>query len=148
MNELTPLTTLTPRQQRFVHLYLTGQYTQSELANIIEIDIATARKWLRNPTVQDIEEFQKEEHEIVENAIKNMRAKALERLNELMDSKNDNVALQATKDVLDRTGHKAVTKIEKDINIRTFEEQLNDLINQTVVIDVEATEVDSDEDNL
>ena len=145
MGELAPLTQLTPRQQRFIHLYLTGQYTQTELANIVEIDIATARKWLRNPTVQEyIEEFQKEEHEIVENAIKNMRAKALERLNELMDSKNDNVALQATKDVLDRTGHKAITKIEKDVNIRTFEEQLNDLIGKTIddYIDVEAVEVE------
>ena len=140
MSDLMPLTTLTPRQQRFVHLYLTGQYTQAELANLIEVDVQTIRKWLRNPTIQEyIQTFQEEEHELVENAIKHMRLKALERLNELMDSKVDNVALQATKDVLDRAGHKAVTKIEKDVNIRSFEEQLDDLVKKTI-IDVEVVE--------
>lgn len=133
MDELMPLIELTPKQQRFVHLYLTGKYNQTELANILEMDLNTVRRWLRNDTIRAyIEEFQKEEHEHVENAIKNMRSKALEKLCDLMDSENDAVALQATKDVLDRTGHKAVQKVEKDIKITTIEQQLSQLIDTTI----------------
>lgn len=136
-NELAPLIELMPKQQRFVHLYLTGKYNQTELANLLEIDINTVRRWLHNDTIRTyIENFQREEHEHIENAIKHMRSKAINRLYELMDSDNDAVALQATKDVLDRTGHKAVQKIEKDIKVTTIEQQLSQLVDSTI-IDVE-----------
>lgn len=133
MDELVPLIELSPKQQRFIHLYLTGKYNQTELANLLEMDLNTVRRWLRNDTIRNyIEEFQKEEHEHIENAIKNMRSKALEKLYDLIDSENDAVALQATKDVLDRTGHKAVQKVEKDIKITTIEQQLSQLIDTTI----------------
>lgn len=144
-NDVQLLTDLPPKKQRFVHLYLTGQYKIPELAEILEITPSTARIWLKQHVIQDyIETFKQEEHEAVENALKNLRQRALGRLGELMESQVDAVALQATKDVLDRTGHKAVQKIEKDVTITTYEQQLTELVSgiQMPVIDVECKECD------
>lgn len=141
-DEIQTLSDLPPKKQRFVHLYLTGQYKIPEIAEILDISPNTARIWLRTQVIQDyIDDFKREEHEAVENALKNLRQRALSRLGELMDSEVDAVALQATKDVLDRTGHKAIQKIEKDIKITSYEEQLNELIGKTI-IDVEGTYVE------
>ena len=141
------LVQLTPRKQRAVHLYLTGHYTLKNMAELIGVDINTIRGWLRDPQVREyIEEFQKEEHEVAENAIKDLRTKALGRLGDLMDSPNDNVALQAVKDVLDRSGHKSVQRIEKDVTVKTFEQQMTDLMGTVSmpVIDVVANEVQNE----
>lgn len=141
-NEVATLSDLPPKKQRFVHMYLTGQYKVPEIADILEISTNTARIWLKTEVIKNyIDEFKREEHEAVENALKHMRQRALSRLGELMESQVDAVALQATKDVLDRTGHKAVQKVEKDVRITTFEEQLNSLIEQTI-IDVEGEYVE------
>lgn len=56
-----------------------------------------------------------------------MRMKAMARMGDLMDSPIDGVALQACKDVLDRTGHKAKQEIKMEKTVKTFEMQINDL---------------------
>lgn len=136
----TQLAQLEPKQQRFIHLYLTGQYSISELAQLLEVHPNTLFNWLRRKDVKTvITDMQTITHEVVANQMKSMTLKAMERMRELMDSPIDGVALQAVKDVLDRAGHKPKQEVKKEVTVTTFEEKLNKLIDD--VIDAEFEEV-------
>lgn len=136
------ITVLDPKQQRFIHLYLTGAYTNTQLAQLLDIHINTVYTWLKRDDVQNIiEELQREEHKMVEARLKSMRNKALEKMNDLMDSPIDGIAFQACKDVLDRTGHKAKSEVKVEKTVKTIEMQLKDLADD-ILTDVDFTEVD------
>lgn len=132
---------LEPKLQRFVHLYLTGQYNQTQLAQLLEVHKNTINSWLKREDVNiAIKEYQAMEHEMIDVQIKAMRMKAIEKMNELMDSPIDGIAFQACKDILDRTGHKAKNEIKVDKTVKTIEMQLNDLA-ENLITDVNFTEV-------
>lgn len=136
MNELTPLE---PKLQRFVHLYLTGQYNQAQLAQLLDVHANTVNGWLRREDVNMyIKEYQSQEHEMFDVQIKAMRMKAIEKMNDLMDSPIDGIAFQACKDILDRTGHKAKNEIKIDKTVKTIEMQLSELAEN--IIEVEYNE--------
>ena len=135
------ITDLSAKQQRFVHLYITGQYTIPKLADLLQISHNTARYWLRDERIREIiDTYQNEEHDLVENALKNLRVSAIQKLGELVNSPIDGVALSACKDILDRSGHKAIQKVEKNVTVTTYEQQMKDLIDATIV-DVTADEI-------
>src|SRR5699024_4515842 len=130
-----------PKLQRFVHLYLTGQYNQTQLAQLLEVHKNTINSWLKREDVNiAIKEYQAMEHEMIDVQIKAMRMKAIEKMNELMDSPIDGIAFQACKDILDRTGHKAKNEIKVDKTVKTIEMQLNDLA-ENLITDVDFTEL-------
>ena len=130
---------LEPKLQRFVHLYLTGQYNQTQLAQLLEVHKNTINSWLKREDVNiAIKEYQAMEHEMIDVQIKAMRMKAIEKMNELMDSPIDGIAFQACKDILDRTGHKAKNEIKVDKTVKTIEMQLNDLA-ENLITDVDFT---------
>ena len=130
---------LEPKLQRFVHLYLTGQYNQTQLARLLEVHKNTINSWLKREDVNiAIKEYQAMEHEMIDVQIKAMRMKAIEKMNELMDSPIDGIAFQACKDILDRTGHKAKNEIKVDKTVKTIEMQLNDLA-ENLITDVDFT---------
>ena len=132
---------LEPKLQRFVHLYLTGQYNQTQIAQILEVHKNTINQWLKREDVGiAIKEYQQMEHEMYDVQIKAMRMKAIEKMNDLMDSPIDGIAFQACKDILDRTGHKAKNEIKIDKTVKTIEMQLNDLANE-IITDVDFNEV-------
>ena len=132
---------LEPKLQRFVHLYLTGQYNQTQLAQLLEVHKNTINSWLKREDVNiAIKEYQAREHEMIDVQIKAMRMKAIEKMNELMDSPIDGIAFQACKDILDRTGHKAKNEIKVDKTVKTIEMQLNDLA-ENLITDVDFTEL-------
>ena len=74
---------------------------------------------------------------MIDVQIKAMRMKAIEKMNDLMDSPIDRIAFQACKDILDRTGHKAKNEIKVDKTVKTIEMQLNDLANEIIDVDFE-----------
>lgn len=132
---------LTPQQQRFIQLYMTGNYTIAKIASLIEIHPNTASRWLKKPEIKDaLAEAQQEIHQQVGYQIKSMTVKATQRLSDLMDSPIDGVALQAVKDVLDRGGHKAKNEIKVDKTIVTVEQKMKDLM-KDIIIDVEGFEI-------
>ena len=138
----TDITVLDTKLQRFVHLYLTGAYTSKELAGLMDVHINTVYSWINREDVQMvITDMQKKEHEAVEIRLKSLRAKALEKMNDLMDSPIDGVAFQAWKDVLDRTGHKAKNEVKVEKTVKTIEMQLKDLADN-IFTDVDFVEVD------
>ena len=138
----TDITVLDTKLQRFVHLYLTGAYTNKELAGLMDVHINKVYSWINREDVQMvITDMQKKEHEAVEIRLKSLRAKALEKMNDLMDSPIDGVAFQACKDVLDRTGHKAKNEVKVEKTVKTIEMQLKDLADN-IFTDVDFVEVD------
>ena len=42
---------LSPKMQRFIHLYSTGQYSLSKLATLLEVHPNTLSKWLKRTDV-------------------------------------------------------------------------------------------------
>lgn len=122
---------LNPKQQRFVHLYLTGTYKISELADLLHVSVYGVRKWIRTPMIKRIiEEYQNEEDEIVRQGLKALKMKAVYKMGQLIESPMDAIAYQAARDVLDRGGHKAPTKMESNVTI-SFEQQLMEAVRQS-----------------
>ena len=129
----TEVQLLEPKLQRFVHLYLTGQYNQTQIAQILEVHTNTINQWLKREDVGlAIKEYQQLEHEMYDVQIKAMRMKAIQKMNDLMDSPIDGIAFQACKDILDRTGHKAKNEIKVDKTVKTIEVQLNELADSLI----------------
>jgi len=129
----TEVQLLEPKLQRFVHLYLTGQYNQTQIAQILEVHKNTINQWLKREDVGlAIKEYQQLEHEMYDVQIKAMRMKAIQKMNDLMDSPIDGIAFQACKDILDRTGHKAKNEIKVDKTVKTIEVQLNELADSLI----------------
>lgn len=128
---------LTPKQQRFVHLYLTGRYKNAELATLLGVHTNTINNWLRKPNIKHIiTEFQKDEHEVIESNLKSLRSKAIETMAELMESPIDGIRYQASRDILDRTGHKSVQKMEVKKEIYTYETQMKELVDEAIPDDL------------
>jgi transposase-like protein len=127
------ITTLPPKQQRFIHLYVTGQYTPSKLAQLLDIHPNTVHKWLKRKDIQAvISDMQETTHTVVASQLKVASMKAINKLYTLMDSPIDGVALQAVKDVLDRSGHKPKNEIKVDKTVTTVEEKMKKLIDETI----------------
>ncbi len=143
--ESLPITVLPPKMQRFVHLYMTGQYTMTKLAALLEVHPNTLTKWLKRRDVQAIiTDMQETTHAMVGAQLKALSLKAANKLDTLIDSPIDGVALNAVKDILDRAGHKPRQEIKVDKTVRTFEERLSDLIDRT--IDVEYKIIESEDE--
>ena len=138
------ITSLQPKMQRFIHLYITGEYTLQKLADLLQVHPNTLSNWLKREDVKGIiNEMQETTHDIVAIQLKALSTKASARLSNLMDSPLDAVALQAVKDVLDRSGHKAKQEIKVDKTVITFEQKLNQLIDNVIdVTDYEVGDVD------
>ena len=127
-----------PLAQKIMQLWCSGIYTKKEIATILNTTTTTVNKYLRDERVLEaIENYQRVETKLVDQNIKAMREKALKTINELMDSDDDKVRYQASKDVLDRTGHIATMKKEVTIQHKRFEEQLNEIINADYTVESE-----------
>lgn len=136
---------ISPAKMRMILLWLTGQYTQKKIAAVVGVAEQTINIWLRDPTVQAIiKELQAREFAIVESNLKAMRYKALQTLDDLLDSDMDNVRFQAAKDILDRGGHKPQQNIKVDKTVTTVEQQLASLADFTID-DAEIIDIDIDD---
>lgn len=138
------ITDLPAKMQRFIHLYITGQYTLTKLAELLEVHPNTLSRWLKRKDVKAIiQDLQESTHDIVATRLKSLSLIAAEKMAKLMDSPIDGVAYQAARDILDRTGHKPKQEIKVDKTVVTYEEKLRNLIDN--VIDVTDYEVSDDE---
>lgn len=133
---------LPPKMQRFVQLYMTGQYTLSKLADLLEVHPNTLGNWLKRQDVRDIiADMQQTTHDIVGMQLKALTLKAVNKLGNLTDSPIDGVALQAVKDILDRSGHKPKQEIKVDKTVRTFEQKLSEIIDNTIDVEYEVVDI-------
>ena len=110
---VTDISVIPPKIQRFVHLYMTGQYTMVKLAQLLNVTPVTLYKWAKREDVKTIIlDMQESNQQIVEMQLKSLTVKAVNRLSSLVDSPIDGVAMQAVKDILDRSGHKPTQNIK------------------------------------
>jgi transposase-like protein len=138
----TALMALPPKMQRFIHLYMTGQYTINKLSQLLEVHPNTLGNWLKRKDVQGvITDLQDTTHQMVAIQLKTLTLNATNKLGELINSPIDGVALQAVKDVLDRAGHKSKQEIKIDKTVTTIEQKMKELVDSTIV-DVEYEEVE------
>ena len=134
-----PFKDLEPHQQRFIHMYLSGNYTIPKIAEILGYHPVTLRRWLAKPEFKKIlEKYQEEETEIVKQTLMALRLKALYKMSELIDSPIDGIAYQAARDILDRTGHKATQKQDVKIEVYNYETQIKEILGD----DIELIETD------
>ena len=146
-NKKLEILALEPREQRFIQLYLTGNFTITQLAQMLEVHPNTVHKWLKKPRIKNaLVEAQGEIHEQVAMQIKAMTVKAVSRLNDIVDSPQDAVALQAIREVLDRGGHKTKNEIKVEKTVTTIEEKMKNIIDATIP-DAELIEIVEDEEN-
>ena len=140
---------LTPAKMQLVNLYLTGNYSQQRIATILGISPNTVRSWLLDENIQSvIKELQSRELALIQSNLNVLRYKAINTMEDLLESNMDNVRFQAAKDILDRGGLKV------DKTVTNLEQQLADLAEYTIseedVIDIDVSdlveEVNSDGD--
>lgn len=139
------LSKLTPAKLQVVSLYLTGNYTKKRIASIVGIAEGTVRNWLLNSDVQAvITELQKRELTLVQANLNSLRNKAVETMEDLLNSNMDNVRFSAAKDILDRSGLKASQEVKVHKTVTNLEQQLSDL-NSFNFDDKEIIDVDLDD---
>ena len=137
---------LTPAKMRMLTMYLTGLYTQNHIAKVIGVSANTIRAWLMSDEVQTlISIMQEKEFNLIESRLKSMRYKALDTMDDLLDSPIDQVRYNASKDILDRTGHKPQQTIKVDKTVTNIEQQLKQLadfnIDEDNIVDVDVDDI-------
>lgn len=137
--ELRKISSKTILKQRLAQMYCMGNYRNKDIADILCVSECTVRKMLKDEEVLDmINEYQATEKQLVDARLKALREKALDTVYELLDSDDDSVRLNASKDILDRTGHKAKDQADINVNV-SYEQQLAELGN-SLIIDTDVTE--------
>ena len=137
---------LTPAKMRMISMYLTGMYSQGHIAKVIGVSANTIRAWLMSDEVQAlISIMQEKEFNLIESRLKSMRYKALDTMDDLLDSPIDQVRYNASKDILDRTGHKAMQSIKVDKTVTNIEQQLRNLsafnVDDDNIVDVDVDDI-------
>ena len=89
-------------------VYTTMQ--KQEIAKELKVSCSTISVWQKDP------EFQEALKEEMTRGFKEMAYKARRNLDKLMDSKNEGIALAASKEVLNRSGYSDVQVIEQTLN--------------------------------
>lgn len=112
---------LNQRMQKAVELLVHTKMQKQEIAKELKVSGTTLSLWQRR---EDFQEALKAE---MNRAFQPLAYKARQRLNDLIDSKNEQVALAASKDALDRAGYGATQRVEntitnKDITIEITED--------------------------
>ena len=85
---------------------VTSGKTQKQIAKEIQISENTISEWKRN------KEFKEEIQKQMRENFGSLAIEAQQKLKKLLNSKNENIQIQAIKDVLDRAGYKPIEKTE------------------------------------
>lgn len=97
---------LTESQIKCISLMITDNKTQKQIAKEINITEKTICKWKKD------KEFKEEIQRQLKENFGSLAIEAQQELKKLLKSKNENVKMQAIKDILDRAGYKPVDKTE------------------------------------
>ena len=105
---------MTSKQQKAIELLVSGDFnTYEEIAEHVKVSRKTLYNWRRE------EKFTKELSKEINLKLTRIVPKALNKIERLIDSDDEHIALIAAKNILDRAGYKAVKKLKLDSNIET-----------------------------
>jgi predicted DNA-binding protein YlxM (UPF0122 family) len=140
------LSLMSIKHQRVIHMYLSGGYSTQDIATALGYSKQYVTNLLCSPDIKNaINEFQKQEDELILQSIKALRVKAMQKMGQLIDSNMDAIAYQASRDILDRTGFKGVDKKEVNVNV-TFEQQLKEVLSEEDIIELKEFSVEDGDD--
>lgn len=124
---------LTESQIKCISLIVTKNKTQKQIAKEINITEKTICKWKKD------KEFKEEIQTQMKENFSSLAIEAQQELKKLLKSKNENVKIQAIKDVLDRAGFKPIEKREiKDDTEKTKKiNAISEILNQMQSVDDE-----------
>lgn len=97
---------LSSKQKKCIELMASGEFTQKEIANKINITEKTICTWKKD------KEFMSELDELVRISIQSLAAKAFRTQTNLLNAKSEMVRYMVAKDILDRAGFKPIDKLE------------------------------------
>ena len=100
---------LNQRQLRAVELMVYQQMRKQDIAAELGVTPSTISQWVKKP---EFDEALKNE---MYRAFQPLAYKARQKIGELIDSGNDQVALAASKDILDRAGFGATQKVDQTV---------------------------------
>ncbi len=102
------------KQLKALEKLVSGDYeSYDKLADELKISHKTLYNWRHE------EEFVAELERRINIKIGGIAPRALRRVEKIIDSKNEEVALRACRDVLDRAGYKATEKVSVDGELNT-----------------------------
>ena len=110
---------------------VTTNKTQKQIAKEIEVSEKTICEWKKQ------KEFKDEIDKNIKENFSSLAIDAQKELKKLLKSKNENIRIQAVKDVLDRAGYKPVEKREiKDDTEKTKKiDAISSILNQMKSVD-------------
>jgi predicted DNA-binding protein YlxM (UPF0122 family) len=111
---------LTGKQIKAIELLVYKDMLKQEIAEEVGVSTTTFSMWMRK------EEFQEALKEEMHRGFKDMATKARRRLNDLMDSPIDGVALGACKEVLNKAGYLETQKVENTITNKEINIEITD----------------------
>lgn len=97
---------LTEKQIKCINLMITEWKTQKQISKEINVTEKTICEWKKD------KEFKEEIQRQMKENFGSLAVEAQQELKKLLKSKNENVKMQAIKDVLDRAGYKPIEKSE------------------------------------
>ena len=97
---------LNEKQQKCIILMVTSGKTQKQITKEIQISENTISEWKRN------KEFKEEIQKQMRENFGSLAIEAQQKLRKLLNSQNENIQIQAVKDILDRAGYKPIEKTE------------------------------------
>lgn len=102
---------LSEKQKKCIILMITSNKTQKQIANEIQVSENTICEWKKD------KEFKEEIKKQMQENFGLIAIEAQQKLKKLLNSKNENIQIQAIKDILDRAGYKPIEKSEVTGNI-------------------------------
>lgn len=97
---------LNEKQQKCIISMITEAKTQKQIAKEIQVSENTISEWKKN------KEFKEEIQKQMRENFSLLAIEAQQKFKKLLNSKNENIQMQAVKDILDRAGYKPVEKAE------------------------------------
>ncbi len=122
---------MTDKQEKCIKLMITTNKTQKQIAKEIEVSEKTICEWKKQ------KEFKDEIDKNIKENFSSLAIDAQKELKKLLKSKNENIRIQAVKDILDRAGYKPVEKREiKDDTEKTKKiDAISSILNQMKSVD-------------
>lgn len=107
----TKRTGLTANQLECIRLMVYTNMFDKEIAERLQVNKNTITNWKKNEIFQN--ELKKESR----NYLSNLAPKAIRRMQDLINSKNEGVSLNVCKEILNKAGYKEVERIEQTTTI-------------------------------
>ncbi len=100
---------LSGKKAKYLQMLLEAKQTKKAMAEALNVSRNTLTNWEKD------EEFRAEYNESVRREMNYTGSRAYRKMVSLLNSRNDNVALGAAKDLMDRAGFKPEESVKMDI---------------------------------